>query len=196
MHAIYTYPFAQRSGPRGDWCDAARGTLAACVDGDLAEVERVQHDGVLTAELDRRKRNLESEFIYQRETVQGQASQLGYFGAILADLAYEARYLKAIARTTPQDIQRVARTYLRPTNLTVGFFVPHADGVHVTRERIAQTVQGRIQPSRRRRPSRTTAARHTQIPLGQRYDAAGARESCCPLSCDAGRVSRRFVGGR
>ena len=135
--------------------------------GILAEVERVQRDGVLTAELDRAKRNLESEFIYQRETVQGQASQLGYFGAILADLAYEARYLKAIARTTPQDIQRVARTYLTPTNLTVGFFVPtrrwrarhprthcpDGPGAHPTVE-TAATV------TRHRREA------HTQIPLG------------------------------
>src|SRR5262245_28286568 len=162
VHAIYTYPFlpkdpgllvigAMLQGER--WQNALTGILA--------EFERVQCDGVLTAELDRAKRNLESEFIYQRETVQGQASQLGYFGTILGDLTYEARYLRAIARTTPQDIQRVARTYLMPTTLTVGFFVPHADGVHVTRERIAQTVQARIQPSRRRRPSRATAARHT-----------------------------------
>lgn len=162
VHAVYTYPFL----PKDPGLLVIGATLQEerwqnALTGILAEVERVQRDVVLTAELDRAKRNLESEFIYQRETVQGQASQLGYFGAILADLAYEARYLKAIARTTPQDIQRVARTYLTPTNLTVGFFVPHADGVHVTRERIAQTVQARTQPSRRRRPSRATAARHT-----------------------------------
>src|SRR5262245_19619308 len=139
VHAIYTYPFL----PKDPGLLVIGATLQeerwqTALTGILSEVERVQLDGVTTAELDRAKRNLESEFIYQRETVQGQASQLGYFGAILADLAYESRYLKAITRTTPQDIQRVARTYLTPKNLTVGFFLPRADGAHVTRERIAQ----------------------------------------------------------
>jgi len=162
VHAVYTYPFL----PKDPGLLVISATLQEerwqnALIGILAEVERVQRDGVRTAELDRAKRNLESEFIYQRETVQGQASQLGYFGAILADLAYEARYLKAIARTTPRDIQRVARTYLTPTNLTVGFFVPHPDGTHVTHERIAQTVQGGTEPPRRRRSSRATTVRHT-----------------------------------
>jgi zinc protease len=163
VHAIYTYPFL----PKDPGLLVMGATLQEeqwqnALAGILAEVERVQRDGITTAELDRAKRNRESDFIFQRETVQGQASQLGYFGAILADLAYEPRYLKAIARTTPQDIQRVARTYLTPRNLTVGFFVPSTDGAYVTRERIAQTIQARTRPLGRRRPSRLAAARHTR----------------------------------
>jgi zinc protease len=163
VHAIYTYPFLPKDPgllvigatlQEERWQDALTGILA--------EIERVQRDGVTTAELDRAKRNLESEFIYQRETVQGQASQLGYFDAVLGDLAFESRYLKAITRTDAQDIQRVARTYLTRKNLTVGFFLPLADGVQVTPERIAQTVQARTQPPRRRRSSRVAAARHTR----------------------------------
>ena len=163
VHAIYAYPFLPKDPgllvisailQEERWQDALTGILA--------EVERIQRDGVTAAEMDRAKRNLEGEFIYQRETVQGQASQLGYFGAILADLTYESRYLKAIARTTPQDIQRVARTYLTPTNLTVGFFLPLDDGAQLTRECITQTVQARVQPPRRRQPSRAAAARHTR----------------------------------
>jgi zinc protease len=164
VHAIYTYPFLPKDPgllvigatlQEERWQDALTGILA--------EIERVQGDGVTVAELERAKRNLEGEFIYQRETVQGQASQLGYLGAILADLTYESRSLKAIARTTPQDIQRVARTYLTPTNLTVGFFLPLDDGAHVARECITtETIQARLQPPRRRRPSRAAAARHTR----------------------------------
>jgi zinc protease len=163
VHAVYTYPFL----PKDPGLLVIGATLEEeqwqkALTGILAEVDRVQHDGVTTAELDRAKRNLESDFIYQRETVQGQASQLGYVGTILADLAYESRYLKAITRTTPQDIQRVARTYLTPKNLTVGFFVPRTDGAHVTHERIAQAVQARTSPMRRRRPLGAATARYTR----------------------------------
>jgi zinc protease len=162
VHAIYTYSFL----PKDPGLLVIGATLQAerwqdALAGILAEVERVQRDGVSTAELDRAKRNLESEFIYQRETVQGQASQLGYLGTILADLGYEARYVRAVARVSPDDIQRVARTYLTPTNLTAGFFLPEADRTRMSRERIAQTVEARTRAPRRRRSSRSATARRT-----------------------------------
>jgi len=163
VHAIYTYPFM----PRDPGLLVIGATLEQerwqdTLTGVLAEVERVQRQGISTAELDRAKRNLESEFIYQRETVQGQASQWGYFDAVLGDLAFEARYLRAITRTTTEDLQRVARTYLTRKNLTVGFFRPHADGAQVTHDRIAQAVEAHSQPLRRRRPSGANAAQQTQ----------------------------------
>jgi zinc protease len=163
VHAIYTYPFL----PRDPGLLVISATLEQerwrdTLTGILAEVERVQRQGVSTTELDRAKRNLECEFIYQRETVQGQASQLGYFDAVLGDLAFEARYLKAITRTTAEDIQRVARRYLTRKNLTVGFFLPRVDGAQLTHEHIVQAVEARPQPPRRRLPSRTGTARPTQ----------------------------------
>jgi len=163
VHAIYTYPFL----PRDPGLLVIGATLEqerwqTTLMGILDEVERVQRHGVGTAELDRAKCNLESEFIYQRETVQGQASQLGYFDAVLGDLVFEARYLRAITRTTAADLQRVARIYLTRKNLTVGFFLPLADSDQVTHERITQVVEARTQPPRRRRPGRTGAALQTQ----------------------------------
>jgi zinc protease len=163
VHSVYTYPFLPKDPGLlviGATLEEERGQDA--LRGILAEVERMQREGVSTVELDRAKRNLESEFIYQRETVQGQASQLGYFEAVLGDLAFESRYLKALARMTPQDIQRVARTYLTPTNLTVGFFLPRTDGAQVSQERIVETVQAYSQPLKRRRSSRAATAQHTQ----------------------------------
>jgi zinc protease len=163
VHAIYTSPFL----PKDPGLLLIGATLEQerwqdTLTGILAEVERMQRHGVSTAELDRAKRNLESEFIYQRETVQGQASQLGYFDAVLDDLAFETRYLKAITRTTAADIQRVARTHLTRKNLTVGFFLPLSDGAQVTHERIAQAVEPRPQSPRHRRPSRAGAVQQTQ----------------------------------
>jgi len=163
VHAIYTYPFLPNDPgllvigatlEQEQWQDTLMGILA--------EVERMQRHGISTAELDRAKRNLESEFIYQRETVQGQASQLGYFDAVLGDLAFETRYLRAITRTTAEDIQRVARSHLTRKNLTVGLFLPLSNSAQVTHERIAQAVESRAQPLRRRRPSRAGAAQQTQ----------------------------------
>jgi zinc protease len=163
VHSIYTYPFL----PKDPGLFMIGATLEAecwqqALTGILTQVDRVRREGVTTAELDRAKRNLESDFIYQRETVQGQASQLGYFDAVLGDLAFESRYLKAIARTSPQDIQRVARAYLTPDNLTVGFFFPPADGVEVTHEQIVQTVRAHSRAQPRRRSLGRGRTPHTQ----------------------------------
>jgi zinc protease len=162
LHSVYAYPFSPKD-PGLFVIGASLGDeqRQAALTGILGEVARLQREGVTVAELDRAKRNLESEFIYQRETVQGQAKQWGYLDAILGDLAFEERYLKGIARTVPQDIQRVSRTYLTSANLTVGFFLPAANGAQLTPEDVSQTVLTRVQRPRRRRLLSPSPATHT-----------------------------------
>lgn len=77
----------------------------------LAALFRCKHTLVSPAELARARTNLESDFIYRRETVQGQARQLGYFLTVFADPDYERRYLDGLAAVTRQDLQRVAQRY-------------------------------------------------------------------------------------
>src|SRR5918996_6283229 len=74
LHSIYAYPFQPRDPGLfviGATLDEAQ--WQAALMGILSQVAQVQREGVTIAELDKAKRNLESEFIYQRETVQGQA---------------------------------------------------------------------------------------------------------------------------
>jgi zinc protease len=162
VHAIDAYPFLARDPglfiinatlEAGEWSEALAGILG--------EVERVQHEGVSGAELDKAKRNLESDFVYRRETVQGQAGQLGYFQAVLDDPLFESRYLKGIARATPHDIQRVARTYLTAQNLTVGFYLPSIDRVPITHDDIADAVQACTSRSKRRRTAARVSMKQT-----------------------------------
>ncbi|HXH10196.1 MAG TPA: pitrilysin family protein [Alphaproteobacteria bacterium] len=162
LHSVYAYSFLPKD-PGLLIISAAldEAHWQAALRGILSEVERVWRDGVTVAELDKAKRNLESEFIYQRETVQGQARHLGYLDAVLGDLAFEGRYLKGIARTTPQDIQRVARLYLNPGNLTVGFFLPASSRARVTPEGVMRTVMAKPQPSPRRRLLASPSAKPT-----------------------------------
>lgn len=87
----------------------------------LSLVFRCKHDQVSPAELARARTNLESDFIYRRETVQGQSRQLGYFLTVFDDVDYERRYLDGLAQVTRQDIQNVAQRYLRPEALTLVF---------------------------------------------------------------------------
>jgi zinc protease len=54
---------------------------------------------------------VETDAIYQRETVQGLARKMGYFQTALGSIDEEARYYEKVARLTPEDLHRVAQRY-------------------------------------------------------------------------------------
>lgn len=96
-----------------------RDKIRLALEESLALVFRCKYDLVSPAELARARTNLESDFIYRRETVQGQSRQLGYFLTVFNDVDYERRYLDGLAAVTRQDIQNVAQRYLRPEAMTL-----------------------------------------------------------------------------
>lgn len=59
-----------------------------------------------------------------RRTMSGQASRLGVAEVVVGDLGYPSAYLERLARLTPADLARVARTYLRPEMLTTATLRP------------------------------------------------------------------------
>jgi zinc protease len=97
----------------------------------LKETYRLRYEEISPEELEKAKINLESDFIYQGETVQGQARKLGYFETLTGNINFQEEYLKGISEVTPEDIMRVANTYLRNTNLTVGLLVPEKDSAAI-----------------------------------------------------------------
>jgi len=83
----------------------------------LAHVARVRDELVTPAELARARGNLESEFVYRKETVQGRARLLGYSRCVFQDADYERRYLAGLATARREDVRRVATTYLDQSRL-------------------------------------------------------------------------------
>jgi zinc protease len=93
----------------------------------LAALFQCKQTLVSPAELARARTNLESDFIYRRETVQGQARQLGFFLTVFDDPDYESQYLNGLAMVTRQDIQRVAQRYFSPDALSLVLLGATAD---------------------------------------------------------------------
>jgi zinc protease len=90
---------------------------------------RLQQQPVTPEELNRAKTQLKASFILGNQDITSQASQLGYNQTITGDYRFVEKYLAAIAKVTPADVQRVAKTYLNPAKQTIGFFEPtQADG--------------------------------------------------------------------
>jgi len=100
--------------------------IAAATAELLAALAHTRTELVTRAELTRARGNLESEFVYRKETMQGQARLLGYSQCVFEDPNYEGRYLTELAAATREDIQRVAATYFRPENMVAVLVGPDA----------------------------------------------------------------------
>ena len=90
----------------------------------LSELSKLKVQTVSSEELERAKINLKSDFIYKKETMQGQVRSLGFFQAVFGDISYQKKYLDEIDRITKKDILRVARRYLSVSNMTAGVLLP------------------------------------------------------------------------
>ncbi len=133
--------------------------IRSALEQSLALIFQYKHTPVTQAELDRARTNLASDFVYRRETVQGQARQLGYFLTVFSDPDYEQRYLTGLAAVTPRDIQRVARQYLSPTSLSAIILGKTQDTRIPTAEELAQLCHHLDQPaSKAGTPAETNGA--------------------------------------
>lgn len=131
----------------------------------LAQTYRLRREEVEGEELARAKRMLESETIFQRETVQGQARKLGFFETVAGGIEEEERYLAAVAATTPAEIRAAAERYLTDANLSISAIVPaDVEGLPAEAELLAigreveAKLDAKIQPAPARPYPRLSAA--------------------------------------
>lgn len=90
----------------------------------LAEIERMKNELVAPEELGKAVKQFTAATLASRKTMQGQAQDLGSNWLAAGDLNFSERYLAAVKRITPADLQRVARTYLTPENRTLFALLP------------------------------------------------------------------------
>jgi len=94
------------------------------VDAMLAEVERLRAELVTEAEVTKARKQFVAGWLAMRKTMAGQAQDLGANWLAANDLDFSSRYLEAVKHATPQELLRVARQYLTPTNRTLYALVP------------------------------------------------------------------------
>jgi zinc protease len=90
----------------------------------IEELAAVRESPVSREELERARINLESDFVFRNETVQGQARELGYSITVHDDPDYDEVYLKALRSASLADLQQAAIKYLTPANMTVISLLP------------------------------------------------------------------------
>ncbi len=107
--------------------------MSAVVDADqftparramLAELDRIKADSVLPSELVKAVKQFTAGTLATLKTMQGQAQDLGGNWMSANDLNFSQRYLAAVKRVGPADIQRVACQYLTPENRSLYALLP------------------------------------------------------------------------
>ena len=115
--------------------------ISAMVDADkftaarealLSEVDKLKNSPVSAAEVQKAIKKFISGTLASRKTMEGQAADLGSNWLAAGDLNFSQRYLAAVQRITPADLQRVAREYLSPENRTLYALLPNGASPKVT----------------------------------------------------------------
>lgn len=136
VNSIYAYAFT----PKYEGIFAVGGSIDPVKSKEalseiVKEVNRFKYEPVSDEELQRVKVNLESDAIYTKETMQGQAQKLGFFEVETDDYKYEEEYLDKVSKVTAADIMLAAQTYFNDENLTAGFLLP-TDSITIKEEEI------------------------------------------------------------
>ena len=106
------------------WATVADGqTLRTVEDVALSEIERLVRDGITEPELVKARAQLRARFVYDSDSVTDIAHQLGYFETVDRWQTYP-ELIPRLAAVTADQVNAVARKYLRPDNRTIGWFEP------------------------------------------------------------------------
>lgn len=88
------------------------------------EIEQVLDEQPMEEELARAVKQARALFAYGSESITNQAFWLG-FVEMFADYTWFESYLDNLAAVTPEDVLRVANTYLIPRNRVLGVYLPN-----------------------------------------------------------------------
>lgn len=85
----------------------------------LAEFEKVMHEGLSEAELQKARNKLETRFVRGLQTAQQRAQAIGFWEVTAGDYRKLYHQSERYAAVTREDVVRIAREVLRPDNRTV-----------------------------------------------------------------------------
>jgi zinc protease len=158
--------------------------LLKAVEAIVAEAMALGVNEVTAAELQRAKTMVESDGIYQKETVQGQARKLGFFHVVAGDVDFERGYNRRIAAVTSDQLRQVSARYLHPSKISLSVITPEAKGRERAMARdigdAVRLAQARVVEARRVEVKRD--AKVVKVTLGNGARLLVLRDSSVPLA--------------
>lgn len=101
-----------------DAAPAAGKTVADVAAALRDEIARIQNEGIAEEELERVKTQTIAGEVYKRDSLMGQAMEIGFLEASSLSWRDEAALLEGVRRVTAAEVQAVARKYFTDTTLT------------------------------------------------------------------------------
>jgi zinc protease len=128
------------SGALSLYAVAANGDLKA-VEDDVDEVlAEIRKNGVTPLELERAKKGLTADYVYDSDNQANLARRYGWAVAIGRKIDQVEGWPEAIAKVTPEDIKRAADSYLDARHSVTGWLLPEEDDGKGTGEQVRQPV--------------------------------------------------------
>jgi zinc protease len=176
---LVTDAYAYSYTPRDPGLMVAGATLPpnrieVALDALSEEVFRFRYDPITQEELKKAQAIIESDAVYQKETVQGQARKLGFFETVAGGLDYEDEYNRQVRVATPETVRDTARRYLSVENATITLLVPKemAGEVGALEKRLGDRLKKSLAQAEERwspkplRPEGGEEVVRTQLPSG------------------------------
>jgi zinc protease len=91
------------------------------------EIQRLQDSPPPADQVQRAVKQARAMFAYGSESITNQAYWLG-FAEMFDSYDWFLSYLDRLAAVTPEEVQRIAQTYLRPQNRVLGTYLPNGNG--------------------------------------------------------------------
>lgn len=109
-----------------------------------AALVNVARQGVTEAELTRARSQLRAAEVYKKDSVMGQAMEIGMLETLGYGWQSSSLMLDKLNAVTAADVQRVAQTYFTDEQLTIARLVPQPldEAEQIARAKRAQSVQG------------------------------------------------------
>ncbi len=98
----------------------------------FSEIEKIKTQGVSPSELEKAKLNLESDFIYDQETMEGWARTLGVFQVTEGNAQKYREYVQKIRAVTAKEVKEVACKYLSLNKLSLVAVLPETSSQKLT----------------------------------------------------------------
>lgn len=111
--------------------------VEAQVDGVLDDVRK---NGVTELELERAKKSLIADYIYESDNQATLARRYGWAVAIGRSIDQVEDWPKALAKVTTEDVKKAANTYLDSRGSVTGWLLPEADDGKGAGDQVAQPV--------------------------------------------------------
>ena len=157
--------------------------IERAVEAMAAEVFALGGEEVTTDELRRAMTIVESEAVFQKETVQGQARKLGFYQTVAGDVAFEQEYNRRIAGATPAELRQVVSRYIKRENLSVVVMSPRAKGreADITRKTTEAVGRAREKVARARTVTMGAVGQVMKVTLGNGARLLVKKDTTVPL---------------